>query len=90
MRGLQRLAEHLPTEHLRRTRIAAFAAKQVELQALQLELPLQISQASVHRGRRHQNLSVPFMIDEWPGKLQKKVYAPPLVSLEVGNVTVSL
>jgi hypothetical protein len=27
------------------------------------------------------------MIDQWPGKLQKKLYASPVLSFDVGKVT---
>jgi hypothetical protein len=38
MRRHQRLAQHLAAEHLRAARVAAFAAKQVQLESLELEL----------------------------------------------------
>ena len=75
--AIKRLAEHLPAEHLGRARVAALAAKQVDLQALELELLLQVGRGRPANPlavrRDDQNLSVPFMMVEWPGKLQKYV-----------------
>ena len=61
MRRLQRLAQHLPAEHLRAARVAALAAKQVHLESFELELLLQVGEALVHRIQP--NLNVPFMIE---------------------------
>ena len=48
VRGHERLAENLPAEHLGAARVAAFTAKQVDLQALELELLLQVGETRVH------------------------------------------
>ncbi len=90
VRGHQRLPQHLSAEHLRAAGVAALAAKQVDLEALELELLLQVGEARIHRVRAQSNLNMPFMIAEWPGKLQKNVYASPFLSCEVGNLTVSV
>ena len=47
-RRLQRLPEHLPAEHLRAAGVAALAAKQIDLETLELELLLKVSEAFVH------------------------------------------
>ena len=44
-RRLQRLAEHLPAEHLRAAGVAALAAKQVDLEPFELELLLQVGES---------------------------------------------
>ena len=44
MRGHQCLAQHLPAEHLRAARVAALAAKQVDLETLELELLLEVGE----------------------------------------------
>ena len=46
--GQQRLPEHLPTEDLRATDIAALAAKQVDFQSLEFELLQQIGEPTIH------------------------------------------
>jgi hypothetical protein len=48
MRRHQRLAEHLSAEHLRAACVAALAAKQVHLEAFELELLLKVGEALVH------------------------------------------
>jgi hypothetical protein len=68
-RRLQRLSQHLAPEYLGTAGVAALAAEQVDLEPFELELLLKIGEAPVHQP----NLKAPFMIDEWPGKLQKKV-----------------
>ena len=49
LRRLQRLAQHLPAEHLRAAGVAALAAKQVDLEPFELELLLQVGEALVHQ-----------------------------------------
>ena len=80
--SLQRLSEHLAAEHLRPTRIAALAAKQVHLKTFEFELLLEIGEA-------HPNLNAPFIMLEWPGKVQKKLYASPFLRSDVENFTVA-
>ena len=50
-RRLQRLAEHLPAEHLRAAGVAALAAEQVDLEAFEFELLLEVGEPSVHLSR---------------------------------------
>ena len=74
LRRLQRLAQHLPAEHLRAARIAALAAKQVHLEPFELELLLQIGEAvwSIDQP----NLKVPFMSAKWPGEGAEEACTP--------------
>jgi len=45
---LERLAEHLPAEYLRRAGVAALATEQVHLETLEVELLLQIDEPWIH------------------------------------------
>jgi hypothetical protein len=45
----QRLPEHLAAEHLRAADVAALAAEQVELDALELEQAQQVIEQVIHR-----------------------------------------
>ena len=46
--GVEGLAEHLAPEYLRTAYVAAFAAKQVDLERLELQQAQQISNSLVH------------------------------------------
>ena len=70
----QRLAEHLPAEHLRRTDVAALAAEQIHLQRLELEQLQQIRETVVHRppfDGDQPNLNLPCISALWPGKVHR-------------------
>ena len=82
-RGHQCLPEHLAAKHLRATCIAALTAKQVHLKTFELELLLEV-------GEPHPNLNAPFIMVEWPGKVQKKLYASPFLRADVANFTVAV
>ena len=54
--GGQGLSQHLTAEHLRTADITAFAAKQVDLERLQLEETQQVGYFGIHRsGGIHQS-----------------------------------
>ncbi len=50
----QRLAEHLPAEHLRAADVAALAAEEIAFEALELQQPQQVGEFGAHR-LRHQS-----------------------------------
>ena len=78
MRRHQRLAQHLPAEHLRTARIAALAAKQVHLEPLELELLLEIGEAA--GSSTQPNLNAPFMSASGRGRCRRTLYASPFLS----------